>query len=103
MGDAPKEVPLGDAPKEVTLGGAPKEVTLGERPQAAIREQLYDNGCIHPIVMAYIAPDSAMLHPGYRYFLTLPRFHVHQIAGKLKMNGGRDEQEGIGSKPAVYG
>jgi hypothetical protein len=36
-------------------------------------------------------------------FVTLPQFHVHQIAGKLKMNGGRDEQEGIGSKPAVYG
>jgi hypothetical protein len=35
--------------------------------------------------------------------VTLPRFHVHQIAGKLKMNGGRDEQERIGSKPAVYG
>ncbi len=59
---------MGGAPKEVTLGGAPKEVTLGERPRAAIREQLYDHGCIHPIVMAYIAPDSAMLHPGYRYF-----------------------------------
>ena len=77
MGDAPKEVPLGDAPKEVPLGGAPKEVPLGDAPkkvpfggrlQAAIREQLYDHGCIHPIVMAYIAPDSAMLHPGYRYF-----------------------------------
>ena len=34
--------------------------------------------------------------------LTLPRFHVHQIAGKLLMNGGRYEQERIGSKPAVY-
>ena len=39
----------------------------------------------------------------FSVLLTLPRFHVHQIAGKLKMNGGRDEQEGIGSKPAVYG
>ncbi len=46
---------------------------------------------------------SPLLRLNFCFDLTLPRFHVHQIAGKLKMNGGRDEQERTGSKPAVYG
>src|SRR5205823_2058363 len=35
--------------------------------------------------------------------LTLPRIHVHQIAGRFLMNGGRDGQEGVGAEPTVHG
>ena len=35
-------------------------------------------------------------------WLTLPRFHVHQILGNFLMNGERDGQEGSGTEPAVH-
>ena len=35
--------------------------------------------------------------------VTLPRFHVHQIADNFLMNGERNEQEGVGAEQAVHG
>ena len=35
--------------------------------------------------------------------LTLPRFHVHQKVGNVLMKEERDEQEGVGSEPAIHG
>ena len=36
-------------------------------------------------------------------WLTLPRFHVHQKVGNVLMKEERDEQEGVGSEPAIHG
>jgi hypothetical protein len=35
--------------------------------------------------------------------LSLPGFDVHQNADNFLMDGGRDEQERVGRKPAVHG
>jgi len=36
-------------------------------------------------------------------YMTLPRVHVHQKVGNVLMKEERDEQEGVGSEPAIHG
>ena len=52
---------------------------------------------------AVIVSNAAYNQERRDVMMNLPWFHVHQIVGKLLMNGGRNEQERVDWESAVHG
>jgi class 3 adenylate cyclase len=53
------------------------------------------------LMAALLGLDAQGRYPALSY-MTLPRFHVHQIVVTFLMNGGRNGEEGSGTEPAVH-